>query len=382
MSLEVTAVSSLQGVDELAWAALTDPNDPFTQYRFLRLLETSQSVGPQHTGWVPCHVLVHRAGALVAAMPLYLKEHSYGEFIFDFGWAQAAFRAGISYYPKLVSAVPLTPATGRRLLMRAGEEPRELAQALLAGAREIMRTVPASSLHVLFCKADEAALLAELGLHARASVQYHLTPPDTLTTFADYTAALRHSARKQVRKEREQARGYGLTLSMRPFSELPPTDIAAMWTFYNTTIDQHGSSAYLTRAFFEGLPESPMAFAAMAHDGEEAVAGALFFASATAMYGRYWGAIRDLPMLHFELCYYFPIEWGLARGIRHFEAGAQGEHKIKRGFLPVTCHSAHLAAHPGLDRAIADFVRDEARYVDREKELLSEATPFRRGDGT
>jgi predicted N-acyltransferase len=376
-ALEVVAVPSLAEVDAAEWDALVDPDDPFTHHGFLRLLEESGSVG-RGTGWTPCHVLVRRGALLVAALPLYLKQHSYGEFIFDFGWAQAAFRAGISYYPKLVSAVPLTPATGRRMLMLPGEAQAPLAEALIGGAERLMETLHASSLHVLFCRAEEAPLLAAQGLHARASMQYHLTPDASIQTFADYTAALRHSARKQVRREREQARALGLTLTMRPFGQLSSVDVAAMWRFYNTTIDQHGSSAYLTEAFFEGLGPSPHAFAAMAHDGAEPVAGALFFVGQRSMYGRYWGTARDLPMLHFELCYYLPIEWGLARGIRHFEAGAQGEHKIKRGFLPATCHSAHRAAHPGLDRAIAEFVGSEKDYVAREQELLAAGTPFKR----
>jgi predicted N-acyltransferase len=372
-------VSSLESVPEREWNALIDAGDPFTQYGFLRLLETSGSVGPR-TGWMPCHVLVRRATQLVGALPLYLKQHSYGEFIFDFGWAQAAHRAGLSYYPKLVSAVPFTPASGGRLLVLAGQDRGAISVALIDAARALLRKLSASSLHVLFCGADEAELLAQRGLHPRRSIQYHLTLAADIASFADYAACLRHSARKQVRRERQQAQSYGLSLSMRAFSELPEADVQAMWRFYNATIDQHGSSAYLTREFFVGLAGDAHAYAAMAHDAGEPVAGALFFASERALYGRYWGAARDLPMLHFELCYYFPIEWGLARGIRHFQAGAQGEHKIKRGFLPATCHSAHLAAHPALDRAIADFVRDEARYVASEMELLAEHTPFKRGE--
>ncbi|HEX6241181.1 MAG TPA: peptidogalycan biosysnthesis protein [Polyangiales bacterium] len=373
------AISSLAEVSEAEWNALVDANDPFTHYGFLRLLETSGSVG-RGTGWTPCHVLVRRDGQLLAALPLYLKQHSYGEFIFDFGWAQAAYRAGIPYYPKLVSAVPLTPATGRRLLLRTGEDVEALTAALVAGAEALMSSTRASSLHVLFCGPDEAERLERQGLHARKSIQYHLTPPDSVQTFADYVGALRHSARKQVRREREQARASGVALSMRPFAELSRTDLDAMWGFYNATIDQHGSTAYLTRAFFDGLVHNPHAFAAMAHDGVQPVAGALFFVGQRSMFGRYWGAAREIPMLHFELCYYFPIEWGLARGIRHFEAGAQGEHKIKRGFLPAFCYSAHRAAHPGLDRAIGEFVEGEQDYVGREREMLEAGTPFKRGE--
>lgn len=379
MELEAVAVSSLAEVAEAEWDALVSPDDPFTHYRFLRLLEESGSVGGR-SGWSPCHILVRRGGELCAALPLYLKQHSYGEFIFDFGWAQAAFRAGIAYYPKLVSAVPLTPATGRRFLTREGDERSALIKVLAGAARELMGTLRASSFHVLFCTEEESAQLAELGLHARKSMQYHLDPAPEVLTFADYQAALRHSARKQVRREREHARAAGLQLSMRPFAELSREDVEAMWRFYNATIDQHGSSAYLTRAFFRGLTGNPHAFAALAHEGDTAIAGALFFVGQRSMFGRYWGCARAVPMLHFELCYYFPIEWGLARGIRHFEAGAQGEHKIKRGFLPATCHSVHVAAHPSLDRAIAEFVGQEASYVEREQELLAESTPFKRGE--
>jgi hypothetical protein len=380
VDIEVVAVASLEEVSEAEWNALVSADDPFTHYGFLRLLETSESVGARGTGWAPCHLLVRKQGRLLAALPLYLKHHSYGEFIFDFGWAQAAFRAGIHYYPKLVSAVPLTPATGRRFLTHPSEDRAALIDVLAQAARELMEKLRASSLHILFCTAEESALLAQAGLHTRKSVQYHLDPEPTVQSFADYVAALRHSARKQVRREREQARAAGLTLSMRPYRELPARDVEAMWRFYNATIDQHGSSAYLTRAFLRGLVDDPHAFVAFAHDGETPVAGALFFVGERTMYGRYWGCERDVPMLHFELCYYFPIEWGLARGIRHFEAGAQGEHKIKRGFLPATCHSAHVAAHPGLDRAIADFVEREADYIVREQELLAQSTPFKRGE--
>jgi predicted N-acyltransferase len=380
VDLEVAAVSSLEDVLEAEWDALVAEDDPFTHYGFLRLLETSESVAARGTGWTPCHVLVRRAGKLIAALPLYLKQHSYGEFIFDFGWAQAAFRAGISYYPKLVSAVPLTPATGRRLLTHPSEDRAALVKVLVEAARKLMHTMNASSLHFLFCTEEESALLSAQGLAPRKSVQYHLDAAPAVLTFQDYVAALRHSARKQVRRERREAQAAGFRLSMRPVAELDARDNDALWHFYNTTIDQHGSSAYLTRAFFHGLAGNRHAFAAMAHEGEEAVAGALFFVGQRSMFGRYWGAARDVPMLHFELCYYFPIEWGLLRGIRHFEAGAQGEHKIKRGFLPAICHSAHVAAHPGLDRAIAEFVSQEGSYVEREQELLAQSTPFKRGE--
>lgn len=381
MELTIEIVPSLADVDPAAWNALCGPNDPFMEHGFLRLLEQSGSVGTQQSGWLPRHILIKRAGQLAGAMPLYLKGNSYGEFIFDFGWAQAAHRAGLDYYPKLTCAAPFTPASGRRLLVRPEDE-AELMPLLVAAAREVCKREQASSVHVLFCSESESTQLGQLGMHERKSTQYHFVHEGEYQTFADVVAALRNSSRKAVRKEREKAQSYGLQLSMRPFAELSAGDVSAMWTFYRSTIANHGSEAYLRRGFFDKLGENPHAYACMAHEGEAEsaipVAGSLFFYKGNALFGRYWGAVRELPMLHFELCYYLPMEWALARGMRRFEAGAQGEHKIKRGFLPSTCFSAHWAAHPGLDRAIADFVKHEADYVAREQELLSEGTPFKR----
>lgn len=377
MELELSVASSLADVPPDEWDALCAPDDPFTEHAFLRLLEETGCVGTPHSGWTPRHLLARHDGALVAALPLYLKDHSYGEFIFDFGWANAALRAGIPYYPKLVSAVPFTPASGRRLLTIP--DMRDQLTPLIASAvRELAAHFDVSSWHVLFCSADESDKLAALGMHARHSTQYHFENRAGLTSFEAYLAALRSPSRKQVRKERERARSHDLTLTMRPFAELSAKDVSAMYRFYRTTVSSHGGQIYLVRAFFERLRENPYAHAAMAHEGDEPIAGALFFYKGDALYGRYWGAVRELPMLHFELCYYLPLEWALARGLARFEAGAQGEHKIKRGFLPVTCHSAHWARHPALDRAIGEFVRSESGYVAHDQALLAEGTPFKR----
>ncbi len=378
MELELQVARSLSDVAPQEWDALSEPDNPFVDHAFLHALERSQSVGPEDTGWLPQHLLLRHRGELIAAMPLYLKTHSYGEFIFDFGWAQAAMRAGLRYYPKLVSAVPLTPASGRRILTHPNVPRETLVKQLLLQAQELTRALEVSSLHVLFCTQEEQSWARELGFAARLSQQFHLRHQGELESFDDFLASLRNSSRKQVRKERARAHEYGLTLSMRHASELSPSDIDALWEFYNQTIAEHGSSAYLTQEFFALLPEQPHAFAAMAHDGDEAVAGALFFQKGKALYGRYWGARRDLPMLHFELCYYLPISWGLERGLTHFEAGAQGLHKIKRGFLPNACYSAHWALHPGLQHAILEFVEREATYVRDEMQQLSESTPFKR----
>ncbi len=378
MGFEIQIAESLTEVDPAEWDALSEADNPFVDHAFLHALERSQSVGPRDTGWLPRHLLLRHDGLLVCAMPLYLKTHSYGEFIFDFGWAQAAMRAGLRYYPKLVNAVPLTPASGRRILTHPAWPRASVARQLLTHAKALTRALHASSLHILFCTEEERTFAAELGFAARLSQQFHLRHQGELKSFDDFTASLRNSSRKQVRKERMRAQEYGLSLSMRPVSELNAHDLDALWEFYNQTISDHGSAAYLTEAFFQLLPENPCAFAAMAHDGNEAVAGALFFQKGKALYGRYWGTRRDLPMLHFELCYYLPISWGLARGLTHFEAGAQGEHKIKRGFLPNACYSAHWAVHSGLQQAIAEFVQSEAVFVRDEMQMLAASTPFKR----
>ncbi len=346
------------------------------EHGFLALLERSGSVG-RGTGWLPTHILAERDGMLCGALPLYLKHHSFGEFIFDFAWAHAAMRSGLSYYPKLVSAAPLTPVTGDRLLVHRDAERAPVVEALTRAALATMQQTKASSLHILFSTEREQQELAALSLHPRWSYQFHWRNQG-YATFDDFLAALRNSSRKQVRKERERALSHGLTLSMRPARELSARDWDAMWFFYNATIEEKGSTAYLTEAFFRGLAELNTAFVAMAHEGEQPLAGALFFFKGSSLYGRYWGQTRDLPMLHFELCYYLPMEWGIARGMQRFEAGAQGEHKIKRGFLPARCYSAHRMAHPGLDRAVREFVELEQRGVDADIALLAESTPFKR----
>lgn len=379
VDVRIEVLDSLAGVDPAAWNALVDPDDPFMEHGFLRLLETSESVGPAESGWVPRHLAAYVGDELVGGLPLYLKGHSYGEFIFDFGWAQAAMRAGLRYYPKLVCAVPFTPASGRRLLSHPRLDRDDFIVEVLEAARELTPALGASSLHVLFCREDEARLCEDAGLHARLSYQYHFHGA-SLGSFEGFMGALRNASRKQVRKERERARSYGLTLAMRPFAELGEREVEAMIRFYRQTIDDKGGEAYLSAAFFRGLVREKNAWVALASEGDTPVAGALFLQKGKALFGRYWGTDRDLPGLHFELCYYLPMEWALARGVTHIEAGAQGEHKIKRGFLPSACHSAHWAAHPGLDLAIQNFVREERGRARRDMALLAQGTPFRRDE--
>lgn len=381
MALRIEVVESLAGVDPVAWDRLVLAEEPFCEHGFLHALEAGGSVGEPETGWMPRHVLVYDGGLLVAAMPLYVKLDSYGEFIFDWGWADAARRARIAYYPKLVSAVPFTPVTGRRMLTEPGQRTEELRQVLIAAAREVAADVKASSLHLLFVTEDEQRSLTEAAMLPRLSHQYHWRNPGTWHTFDDYLGSMRSSARKSVRRERRLARGHGLELTMRTGPELGDAEWSALADFYTRTCRAHGSPGYLTRGFFERIRQrfAHRVVASFAHRADRPVAGALFFYRDHSLYGRYWGCREQLEAMHFELCYYLPIEWGLARGLERFEAGAQGEHKVKRGLLPAACYSSHWIRHPGLAEAIAEFLPREAVAIERVMdEVGDELSPFHR----
>lgn len=378
--MRVAWLSSLGEVAAEAWNALVAPDDPFTDYRFLAALEASGAVGGD-AGWRPAHVAVYdAAGALAGAAPFYRKTDSYGEFIFDFAWANAAHRAGIAYYPKYVSAVPFTPATGNRFLVRPGADAPAVREALARGMLERAAREGASSVHVLFLADDEAAQLAGEPWLRRLTYQFHWENAG-YASFEDYLASLRAPSRKAVRKERREA-AQGLRLATVGGREMDDREWAMLYGFYRATAERKGGFAYLPRAFFERIRETyaEHVLATFAYDAAGApVAGAVAFTKGRGLYGRYWGTLTGAPMLHFELCYYRFIEWGIERGIARFEAGAQGEHKLKRGFLPRATHSLHALAHPGLRDAVARHLAGERRGVQGEMDELAEFTPFRRG---
>ena len=380
--IQLDIISDLRDIDAGDWDALAGEDNPFVEHDFLAALETSGSVGSPDTGWVPRHLLARRDQELLAAMPLYEKYDSYGEYIFDWGWARAAEMAGIPYYPKLVSAIPFTPATGPRLLLHPGlESPTQAIAALVDGFEELGNTIDASSGHVLFCsEQDQHSLCAERFLE-RSSYQFHWRNDSGWQNFDDYLGALRSSTRKQVRRERRMARSHGLTLSTRRGEELSSTEWSALWDFYQNTTSRKYAIAYLTREFFDMLagPLSHRVLSTWAHRGSQPIAAALLFWKGRHLYGRYWGSHERLDGLHFELCYYRPIEWCLGHGITRFEAGAQGQHKLKRGFTPSLCRSAHWIRHPELARAVARFLPQEDLDVRHEMEILSAHTPFKRG---
>lgn len=362
------------------WNRLCGEDDPFLEHAFLLALETSGSVGKK-AGAVPRIVLVREAGRLVGAMPLYLKNHSYGEFIFDWSWANAAQRGGIAYYPKLVAAVPFTPATGRRLLVAPGADEAGVVAALVEGAREVAENEGASSIHVLFCTEHEAEALTALGLRPRLSMQFHWhnRTERPYEDFADYLGEFKSRHRKQVKREREVAASHGLVLRTVTGTEMGNLEWEALQGFYSANASKHGGIEYLTPAFFEIIRATyaHRVVSTLAYQGDVPVAGTFNFEKGRHIYGRYWGCRAEYPMLHFELCYHRLIERAISRRCTRFEAGAQGEHKLKRGLVPALTHSAHWIRHPGLAAAVSDFVVAEATAVRQNIGAYAAESPFR-----
>lgn len=342
-------------------------------------LEASGSVG-ERAGAVPRFVLARDGDRLVGAVPLYLKNNSYGEFIFDWSWANAAHRAGIRYYPKLVAAIPFTPATGRRLLVAPDADAGTVTANLVDGIRAVAEQERASSIHVLFCTEDEMRRLAEGGLLPRLSMQFHWhnragTP---FRTFDDYLGTFKSRHRKQVRRERQIAAGHGLTFKTLTGGEMSPTDWAALHDFYTANASKHGGIEYLTPEFFEVIRATYArgVVSTLAYKGDTPVAGTFNFEKGRHIYGRYWGCATEYQMLHFELCYHRLIERAIERGATRFEAGAQGEHKLKRGLTPSFTYSAHWIRHPGLSASVSDFVTAEAEAVREQAAAFEAESPF------
>jgi predicted N-acyltransferase len=363
-------VETLDGVPAAAWNALVR-GDPFTCHEFLSaLIETGCAVARK--GWRPQILLLERDGALQGAMPLFLKSHSYGEYVFDWAWADAYSRHGLEYYPKLLCAVPFTPVTGPRLLA-AREADRKL---LLAAALEMAREV--SSLHVLFPAAAEADLLEENRMLMRRTVQFHWSNPG-YADFDDFLARLTAHRRKVIRQERRRVREAGVTFRALRGAEIERRDWEFFERCYRRTYAEHRSSPYLNLEFFLRLGASLPGHTVMilAERAGQPIAAALNLLSQKTLCGRYWGTTEHIPLLHFECCYYQAIEYAIAHRLERFEGGAQGEHKLFRGLMPVETQSAHWLAHPQFASAIEDYLKREragiARYVDE----LNEHTPFR-----
>lgn len=382
--LKVTLHRSIAEIPRGEWDACACPEaadggrpfDPFTTWRFLQALEESGSVGPG-TGWLPHHLAARQGDVITGVVPLYLKQHSQGEYIFDFNWAHAWERAGGQYYPKLQIAVPFTPVTGRRFLVRPGHD--DARAALVGAAVQIAQQNDLSSLHVTFCTRDEVAAGAELGLMPRASEQYHWHDAG-YGDYAGFLAALSSRKRKAIRRERREAQAFGGEIVSLTGGDLTRAHWDAMWRFYQDTGARKWGMPYLTRAFFDLAAKrlSDDALMVLALRDGRPVAGALNFIGRDCLFGRYWGAVEHHPFLHFELCYHRAIDWALTHGLQRVEAGAQGDHKLARGYLPVQTHSLHWIADPGFRAAVAQFLEAEAAAVEEEVEVLTALGPFRR----
>nr|WP_325253680.1 GNAT family N-acetyltransferase [Amylibacter sp.] len=385
--IEVTVIGSLEQIDAAEWdacacpeAAQGRPIDPFTTHRFLLALERSGSVG-EGSGWTPRHILARQGGKLIGVMPCYAKGHSQGEYIFDFNWAHAYENAGGAYYPKLQAAVPFTPATGRRFLTAVGHD-EQAAGALVQGAVQLAAQNELSSLHITFCTEAEALAGAAMGLLHRTGQQFHWFN-DGYADFDGFLGALSSRKRKNIRKERRTAQDFGGTIHGFTGDQILPELWDAFWAFYQDTGMRKWGSPYLTREFFDLAQDTlrdDILLVMCERDGHW-VAGALNFIGRDTLYGRYWGCMEDHPCLHFEVCYYQAIDYAIANGLHRVEAGAQGPHKLARGYLPTAVHSLHWIGDPGFRDAVARFVDAERDAVDEEIEVMTAYGPFRKGKG-
>ena len=384
--LQIRVVPAIADVPAAAWDACANPQslaevcsyNPFVSHAFLYALEASGSATAR-TGWQPQHLVAEIGERAVGVVPCYLKSHSRGEYVFDAGWAEAYERAGGSYYPKLQVSVPFTPATGRRLLVAPGEAAGLIQEALAKGLIELARMREASSVHVTFAPETEWDLLGSHGFLKRNDQQFHWVNGG-YATFDDFLGALAARKRKAIRRERSGALENGIEVVRLTGSDLTEDVWDTFFAFYMDTGSRKWGRPYLTRKFYSLIGETmaDKVLLVMAKRAGRAIAGAINFIGGDTLYGRHWGAVEHHPFLHFELCYYQAIDFAIQSGLKRVEAGAQGEHKLARGYMPVTTYSAHYIADPGLRRAIADYLKRERAYVEAAGAELSAMGPFRK----
>jgi predicted N-acyltransferase len=392
----IKVVSGMAEIDRAAWDACANPGwrdgrpdsdhppaaafNPFVSWDFLEALERSGSASAR-TGWAPRHAMLVEGERITAFMPCYAKSHSQGEYVFDWGWADAFERAGGRYYPKLQVSVPFTPVTGPRILTAPGPGADDRKRMMAAGLVELTRRLGASSAHITFLPEADDALLGELGFLRRTDQQFHWTD-EGYGDFEGFLGALASRKRKAVRKERREAVADGISIEWLTGRDVTEAAWDAFFQFYMDTGSRKWGRPYLNRRFFTLLGErmADQVLLIMAKRDGRFIAGALNLIGSDTLYGRYWGTTEDHPCLHFEVCYYQAIDFALARGLKRVEAGAQGAHKLARGYLPTTTHSAHFIADPNFRRAVADYLKSERREVAFQSEVLAEHAPFRHVD--
>jgi predicted N-acyltransferase len=379
----VEVMPQIAAIPAAEWDACANPDpafsNPFISHGFLKALEDAGTVGGR-SGWTPRHLMLkNEAQAIVGCAPCYVKSHSQGEYVFDRGWAEAYERAGGRYYPKLQIAVPFTPVPGRRLLVRPGPDAAANEARLAEAAVKLVESNRLSGLHITFASDAEWERLGERGFLKRTDQQFHWTNAG-YATFDDFLASLASRKRKAVRKERAEAVENGLTIEWVRGRDITEAHWDAFFAFYMDTGSRKWGRPYLNRKAFSliGAATGDSCLLMMAMRGKKAIAGSMHMIGGDCLYGRYWGAIEHHPCLHFELCYYQGIEFAIAHKLARVEAGAQGEHKLARGYLPTKTYSAHYIADPSLRRAIADYLERERAYVDAAGAELAEYAPFRK----
>lgn len=380
MPAEIRTVTDIHEIGEADWDKCAGTANPFVSFAFLSAMEDSGSANAD-TGWQPFHLVVTDDDDTVAGIvPLYVKSHSYGEYVFDWSWAEAYERAGGRYYPKLQAAVPFSPVPGPRLLIRSDHPAPERVRTLLIGALcALPERLGIASLHVTFCSGDESRAMEDAGFLPRTGMQYHWYNRG-YDSFDDFLGALNSRKRKNLRKERKQVRDAGYSFEVLSGDDLKAAHWDRFYAFYHDTSDRKWGQAYLTREFFDLLHErvrDRTVLVAAFRDGDM-VAGALNLIGTETLYGRNWGTVDRTPLLHFETCYYQAIDIAIERGLKTVEAGAQGEHKIQRGYEPVLTHSAHLIVDAGLRNAVARFLDQERHHIAQDREfIVAEHSPFK-----
>ncbi|MEH6546492.1 MAG: GNAT family N-acetyltransferase [Sneathiella sp.] len=376
-ALAIKTLQSISEVTENDWNDCLETDHPFVTHQFLKALEESGSVTAE-TGWMPYHLILELDKKVVGVAPMYVKGHSQGEYVFDYSWAQAYERAGGKYYPKLQLSVPFSPVTGPRLLVPSGPDQQTRQRALLQGAQQVASELGLSSVHLTFLTETEKSLIEEAGFLIRAGEQFHWVNNE-YSDFNAFLAQLSSRKRKAIKKERIGASETGLEFETVSGAEISEAHWDAFFNFYIDTGSRKWGTPYLNRAFFSLLSASlgdAIVLFMVKRDGHY-IAGALNLKSSDCLYGRYWGCVEDHRFLHFETCYYRAIEYAIDHGIKRVEAGAQGPHKLARGYLPTKTHSAHWLRDPGFHDAVADFLVAETREIDAELNYLSEHSPFR-----
>ena len=375
----VTLTNSINDITKKEWDICAGIDNPFLSYDFMSSLEDSGSVGPE-TGWLPQHLLYRNSSKkLIGIVPLYLKGHSYGEYVFDWGWADAFERAGQKYFPKLLSAVPFTPVTCPKLCVCPGENKEQVHAVLASGLVSALTQLKVSSLHVNFSTEGDWNFLGESGFLKRLGIQYHWHN-DNYASFEGFLEKLSSRKRKAIRKERKAAAASGVKIRLLTGEEIKKRHWDAFYQFYVDTSDRKWGSAYLNREFFDILGErmADKVLLVMAEYDETLVGGALNFIGTDTLYGRNWGCLADFKFLHFEACYYRAIDFAIERGLSRVEAGAQGHHKLQRGYTPTLTYSNHFILDAQFREAVADFLKREGRHVLLEKTELEKQSPFRK----